>query len=86
MTSRSGSGSAGTSPSRREIGMALRQPVGIAADSGNESTYLVLCGNGAVYATKDGGQTWVEVTPIPGSLESVRSGRAPGASGGIATA
>ncbi len=47
--------------------MALSQPVGIAADSSNESTYLVLCENGAVYTTKDGGQAWVEVTPIPSS-------------------
>ena len=87
MTSRSGSGSAGTSPSRRKISMALSRPVGIAADSGNESTYLVLCEDGKVYTTDDGGQHWVEVMPIPGSRrESERSGREPGDFGGIATA
>lgn len=54
--------------SRREIIKALSKPVGIAADSGNRATYLVLCENGAVYTTNNGGQRWLEVTPIPSSL------------------
>lgn len=59
--------------------MALSQPIGIAADSSNESTYLVVCENGAVYATRNGGGTWVEVAPILNShreteLETERTG------------